>query len=132
MLVRTIAGLFMVVGMATLGCGGGAGDGLSPRAACEDIQVSVCERLYACFTPSELGAAGYPSSEAACVTQLEAQEGCAAQNNDNACEGNERFHADQAGICVDQIGGLECSQVRNVNRSLALDAPACAKMCAID
>ncbi|HEY6177180.1 MAG TPA: hypothetical protein VIX73_22140 [Kofleriaceae bacterium] len=129
MLVRTIAGLMMLAGLAA-GCGGG--DGITPRAACEDLQANLCERLYACYTPAELSSLGFPSNEAACVTQLQSSEGCANQTTANVCTGNERFHAAMANQCLDQITGLACSQVRDPDLVLSTAAPACGKVCAVD
>jgi len=121
--------MMMLAGLA-VGCGGG--DGLTPRAACEDLQANLCERLYACYTPSELAQLGFPSSEAACTTQLQASEGCANQTMDNVCTGNARFHPAMANQCLDQITGLACSQVRDPELVLSSAAPACGKVCAID
>jgi hypothetical protein len=131
MLVRTIAGFIMLTGVAVVGCGG-SGSGISPRQACEDSQANLCERFYACYTPAELATLGFPSNEAACVSQLQASEGCANQTASNTCTGNERYHADQANECVDQITGLACSQVRDPNLNLNTAAPACAKVCVVD
>lgn len=130
MLVRTMAGFMMLAGMAVVGCGGG--DGASPRAACEDIEANTCERLYACFTPTELAAANFPADEAACVSQMQTMKGCANETTANACTGNQHYHPDQASICADQITGLTCGQIRD--QSMALDAqiPACGKICAVD
>ena len=129
MLVRTIAGFSMLVGLV-VGCGGS--DGITPRQACEDVQSNLCERLYTCYTPAELASLGFPSNEAACISMLQAQEGCSAQTTSNTCTGNERYHPDQANLCVDQISGLACSQVRDPNLDLAMAAPACAKACSVD
>lgn len=129
MLVRMIVG-FLVVGVAMAGCGGGDG-GITPKQACEESQANLCERLYACYTPAELGALGFPSNEAACVTMLQASEGCERQTTENTCTGNERYHADQANTCVEQITGLACSQVRDPNLVLNVAAPACGKVCAV-
>lgn len=129
MLVRTMAGLMMLAGMA-VGCG--SGDGITPRAACEEVQANLCERLYACYTASELSSLGFPSNEAACTTQLQASEGCANQTSANTCVGNERYHPDQANLCVEQITGLSCGQVRDPDLELGAAAPACAKVCAVD
>jgi hypothetical protein len=131
MVLRTIAGFMVMMGVAAAGCGGGSGDGISPRAACEEAQANMCERLYACYTPAELGAIGFPSNEAACVSMLQASEGCAQQTAQNTCTGNERYHADQANLCVEQITGLACSQVRDPNLVLTVAAPACGKVCAV-
>lgn len=133
MVRRMIVGLVAWVGVTGLvGCGGGGDAGISPRAACEDAQANLCERFYACYTPAEIAAIGFPSSEAACVTMLQSASGCEKQTAANACVGNEKFHPDQANLCVDQITGLACSQVRDPDLVLERAAPACGKVCAID
>lgn len=124
-------GFLLLVGLVAAGCGGGAA-GITPRSACEDAQANLCERLYTCYTPAELASLGFPSNEAACVTMLQAAEGCAGQTAENACTGNERYHADQANTCVDQINGLECSQVRDPDLELTVAAPACGRVCVVD
>ena len=130
MLVRMIAGIMVMLGVSAAGCGGGDG-GITPREACEDSQANLCERIYACYTPEELAGLGFPGNEAACVTMLQASQGCARQSAENTCTGNARYHADQANTCVAQITGLACSQVRDPNLSLNAAAPACGKICAI-
>jgi len=113
-------------------CGGGSGGGgPTPRQGCEEAMVALCGRLYACFSAAELAAAGYPSSEAACVTMMQAQQGCAAETVENTCTGNEKYHPDQANTCIDQIDGLACSQIRDTSFEVNTDAPACGKVCAI-
>ncbi|TMQ23414.1 MAG: hypothetical protein E6J91_00055 [Deltaproteobacteria bacterium] len=123
MLVRMIAGIMVMLGVSAAGCGGGDG-GITPREACEDSQANLCERIYACYTPEELAGLGFPGNEAACVTMLQASQGCARQTAENT-------YADQANTCVAQITGLACSQVRDPNLSLNAAAPACGKICAI-
>ena len=115
----------VVFGVAA--CGGDP----TPKEACNDVAVALCERLYACFTAQELAAAQYPSSESGCVTQLETQEGCAAKTTANACDGNEKYHGNYADSCTDQVSGLECSQVRDPNFNADTAAPACDKVCSI-
>ena len=132
MLVRLMTGVMIAMGVAAAGCGGGGGGGITPREACEDVQANMCERIYACYTPTELAAIGFPANEAACVTRLQESEGCARQTVENTCTGNARYHADQANTCVDQITGLACSQVRDPNLSLNSAAPACGRICVID
>jgi hypothetical protein len=102
-----------------------------PAAACDDIQSALCERLYACYTPAELAAVGYPADEAACVTMSEAQSGCTAETAASVCTGNQRYHADEAATCSDQIAGLACSQVRDPGLDIDVDAPACGLVCAV-
>jgi hypothetical protein len=120
----------ILMALCIAACGGGSGGGDSPRQACEDLNAAICERLYACLTADELAAAGYPASEAACVTMSESQAGCAAQTDANVCDGNEKYHADQAATCIDQISGLTCSDIRG-DADLNEQAPACAKTCSV-
>ena len=91
----------------------------------------MCERIYTCYTPAELAASGFPSTEAACITMLQNSAGCSAQTTANACTGNEKYHGDQADQCVEQILGLACSQVRDDNLDIERAAPACGKVCSI-
>ena len=131
MLARLTIGFVVFVGVMAAGCGGSGGDGISPRAACEDAQANLCERLYACYTAGELASLGFPSNEAACVTRLQESEGCAKQTVENSCVGNARYSASNANLCVEQITGLACSQVRDPNLVLTQAAPACGKVCVI-
>jgi hypothetical protein len=119
-----------VIAVALSACSGS--DGVSPREGCEQAAVELCGRFYTCFTAAELATAGYPASEAACVTMTQAQQGCAAQTVANACTGNETYHPSEAASCVDQIGGLSCSQVRDANLDINVAAPACAKVCVVN
>jgi hypothetical protein len=107
-------------------------ESIAPREACEGVGTSLCERLYACFSDAELAAAGFPSSEAACVTQFEDDQGCRAQTVENACDGNETYHGDHASVCLDQIEGLSCAQLRSSNLDVEKAAPACGTVCQID
>jgi hypothetical protein len=107
-------------------------DNLSPREACEGVSVALCERIYTCLSAEELAAAGFPGNEAACVTAMDQSQGCSAQTLDNACDGNETFHAAQAETCLDQLAGLDCGQLRSDDLDLASAAPACNLVCSID
>jgi hypothetical protein len=126
---NSLLGLIALTALA--GCPS-EGETLSPREACEGASVALCERLYTCLSTEELAAAGFPSQEAACVTQFDAAEGCAAQTTSNACDGNETFHAAKAATCLDQLAGLDCGQIRSDNFDLGRDAPACGLVCSID
>lgn len=127
-MMRNTIVLGSVLAVSLAACGS---DGLAPRAACEQAAVELCGRFYTCFTAAELATAGYPTTEAACVTMTQAQQGCAAQTVANACTGNEKYHSSEAQTCADQIGGLACSQVRDANLVLEVAAPACGKVCAV-
>lgn len=131
MFQRIVLHAMLISGLAA-GCGGGSdGDGSSPRTACEEANESLCERFYTCFSAQELAAIGFPSTEAACITMMNAQAGCEAQTTTNACTGNERYNAGEAARCTDQIAGLACSQVRDEDFDFTAAAPACDKVCAV-
>jgi hypothetical protein len=121
-----------IIGSVLLGLAACGGGDLSPKEGCNQYAVALCERLYACFTAQELAAAQYPATEAGCVTNFQANAGCANQTTANACDGNETYHASYADDCVDQVRGLECSQVRDPNLNTDTAAPACGKVCAVD
>ena len=84
------------------------------------------------MTPQELAAGQYPPTEAACVSQYKTLFGCAEQTAENACEGNEVYKADQADKCVDQVAGLDCSQVRDPDFDTETAAPACDQVCVVE
>lgn len=109
-----------------------ADESISPREACEGVSVALCERIYSCLSPEELGAAGLPANEAACVEAMDRDQGCAAQTLANACDGNETFHGTKANQCLDQLAGLDCGQIRSDSLDLAQAAPACNLVCTID
>ncbi|HEV7554638.1 MAG TPA: hypothetical protein VGO00_04230 [Kofleriaceae bacterium] len=116
--------------MSLAACSGSSSTGDTPRQACEDLNAAVCERLYACLTPAELTTAGFPAAEAACVTMTQSQAGCAAQTDQNVCDGNQTYHPDEASQCIDQISGLTCADIRS-DTDLSGQAPACAKACSV-
>jgi len=120
----------ILIALCLAACGSSGSTGDTPRQACEDLNAAICERLYACLTPAELATAGYPSSEAACVTMSESQAGCAAQTDQNVCDGNEKYHSDEASQCIDQVSGLTCADIRS-DADLSEQAPACAKACSV-
>ena len=129
MSTRRFCGFAMIVGLSAIGCGGS--DALSPRELCEQLSSAQCERIYACYTAAEIQAGGAPATEAACVTQLQAERGCSQETLSNVCTGNEKYHGDQASLCVDQTMGLPCSQVRDPNFDPATATPACVKACSV-
>jgi hypothetical protein len=115
---------------AMVACGS---SGPGPVEACNNVANATCSRIYACFTAAELAAANYPTTESACDTMLQASQGCSAKTVQNACTGNETYHADQVDPCVSQLHGLTCAQVRDPNfgTNVNTQAPACGKVCAI-
>ena len=108
--------------------------------------------LFSCFTPINVGllaiafaflvgvffagmkasdvAAGFPSSEAACVTEWETDEGCANQTVENTCDSGETYHPNEASSCLSQLRALDCSQVRSGD--IEAQAPACDRVCTVE
>jgi hypothetical protein len=129
---QMVCGVVVMVGLlGAVGCG--SDGGLTAREACEQSSAVLCERIYACFTAEEIAFLGY-SSEAACAAELEQDAGCAQQTAANTCASNETYQPDQAGDCVDQLGGLSCSQFRDpeVLFNIEATAPACGKLCVVE
>jgi hypothetical protein len=115
--------------LATAACNN-SDPGVTPRQACENTSSALCERLYACHTAAEIAASGLPADEAACVTTLDAQRGCAAQTVDNVCTGgNQKYNGVEAAKCGDQVVNLTCAEVRDPAFNVQVSAPACAAVC---
>lgn len=125
--MKKLTGLLCVVALAA--CGGGGGG--SPRAACEDYAATYCAQIFACLTEAERAALGVPTTEAGCITEVETTAGCENQTEDNACNGSEVYHSDKASQCVDQLGALECAQLRD-GYNPDVDAPACNEVCTVE
>jgi hypothetical protein len=120
--------LFVVIVLGGLvGCGGD--DGLSPAAACSQAASAACQKLYQCLTEPERMAAGLPATEAACVTEFEADQGCAAMTEMNACDTGETYHSDQAQHCIHEFQALDCEAVRS--GMIDENTPACQMVCTV-
>jgi len=111
-----------------VGCGGS--DSATPVDSCNMQVAALCSRIYACYTADELAMAGYPATEAACVTMNQTSSSCATRTTANICSNNEVFHGDLVSGCIDQIYGLTCAQVRDPNLDTNIDAPLCGMVCA--
>lgn len=110
----------------------GCPNDFTPRESCEGGAEAQCERMYACLTSAQLTAGGWPSTQAGCVTKLETDRGCAAATTSNICTGNGVYHPDDARECIDQINGLECSQLLDRTIDLKQAAPACGRVCRVE
>ena len=116
----------VMIFMAACGTSGG---GSSPQQECDDLAVSMCGRFYACLTPQQQQQAGLPATEAQCDTQYQTQLSCGALASGPACPSGQSYHADQADLCVQQVGALDCSAFTSGSFDLNTAAPACAKVC---
>jgi len=112
--------------------GNGNGSGESRRTVserCTLVAETLCDRLYGCLSPEGREAAGLPGTEAACVTAIEAEVGCARASEKTFCEGNERYHADQHELCIEQIETASCGQLTTDTKN---PAPACGRICSVE
>jgi hypothetical protein len=73
-------------------------------------------------------AIGLPASVSACKSQLREESGCDVATVEDACDGNETFHADQAEKCIGQAESASCNQIESGDNF----APACDKVCTVD
>ena len=129
MLIRSI--VFASVLACATACGGGPSAD-TPRQYCENFSSALCQQVYACFTADEIAASGLPPEESACITTSDANRGCEAQTDANACTGgNETFDGIAAARCVDDVAGLTCAEVRALllQGVVPSDAPECAQVC---
>ena len=115
--------------MILAACGGGGGGGSSPQQECDDLAVSMCSRFYTCLTPQQQQQAGLPATEAECDTHYQQLQGCAALATGPACPTGKTYHADQADLCVQQVGEIDCSAFTSSSFDLDTAAPACAMVC---
>lgn len=123
MSTRRLCGVALMLELAAVGCGGS--DRLSPSDECRQTTVALCERYYACYTPDEIAAKGLPATQDDCVAMMESDAGCAQETEASTCTGNGTYHDDQARLCVQQISGLACTELQELNTA----APACAQIC---
>jgi hypothetical protein len=121
MIRNTVAATLLAI--FTIGCGGG---GPSPKEACEELVKVVCSKIYECFSEEERAAAGFPATEAGCVTELNADAGCASQTEENTCDAGETYNASKADDCIDQFSALTCQQLISGGDDVA---PACDQVC---
>ncbi len=127
MSIGRFCGFAVLVAASAIGCGGS--DSLAPRDACDQTASALCERFYTCLTAAEISASGLPATEAECVSMAESDAGCAQETLMTACPGNGTYHGDQASLCVSQVSGWSCSQLRDQNFDPNTAAPACTKIC---
>ena len=103
-------------------------DGLAPREACETTTSAMCERVYACLSPTELARGGFPATEAECVLKMERERSCATLDTKNVCDDpDETYHPETAETCALQLENMTCAELRSGDIEIA--APACERVC---
>ena len=125
--------LFFVAMMVMAGACGGDDDGSTadPSAACDQFVEVFCGKIYECTTEGERDLAGYPPTEAGCVTQQKEDFGCAEQTLENVCDGGETYDPGTADECLDQLQALECGQIRD-GVDDEEEIPACGEVCTVE
>ncbi|MFT3696127.1 MAG: hypothetical protein QM831_23515 [Kofleriaceae bacterium] len=127
--LKLVSAVLLVSGLVAYGCGGSS---TSPSEACNQVQETTCAKLYSCFTAAQLQQAGYPATEAACVTMSEQDQGCAAETEANACSGagaNAVYHGENVQGCIDQLNNLTCTDLMGSN--VDAKAPKCDEICIV-
>jgi hypothetical protein len=107
---------------------GPTGEPATPRQACTDIAQALCERLYACLSPAEITAGGFPPAQSDCVAMVEARKSCSTITAASACPVG-TYQPNQAAECGDQTASLTCDQIRVPGFKLETAAPACGAIC---
>ena len=127
-------GISLVVPFGMLlgfGCGGSSA---SPVEYCDRVAETQCTLVYQCYTDAQRTAAGYPATEAACVTQIETALGCSAVTSANVCtSSNAVYHGEAVDGCISQAANLSCAEFSTVGSTTPLEsvAPKCAEVCVI-
>ena len=109
----------------------GTGSPVSITALCKDEVDTNCERLYECYSTSEVVAAGLPLTEQECKTQRYEELDCDTLTTVNACANDERFNTAEERSCINQIRQASCAEIRTglaINDTSAF-APACSRVC---
>jgi hypothetical protein len=96
---------------ATAGCGS-----TDPVQKCKDIQSTVCQRAYECFSETErrsqafIGTFGASQNE--CVSKLQSVN-CANVTRDKPCtDSSKTYYPDKADACNDDLKKASCETFR--------------------
>lgn len=100
----------------------------SPEAVCNETATVFCSRLYECATAAEIQLIFGYTSEAQCVSTSKMEAGCDSITAENACEGSQKYHHDQAEKCVSQFEAATCAQIQGEIEDYA---PACTLICTV-
>jgi hypothetical protein len=83
----------------------------SPVAACQSVGTSFCERMYTCYSAAEIAGFQLPTTEAACVTQENAN--CTmATPEPGYCKGTAQTSGSAATMCSAELSALTCDQFK--------------------
>jgi|SRR5664279_963822 len=124
--IKLVSAVFL---LGTVGCG--TSDSYTPVDECNTAVEHTCTRVYECYTPAAIAAAGLPATESACVTQNETAQGCSAKTTANICvASNAVYHGEAVQACVDQYDNLTCAEIE-ASMDITTVAPKCADICVI-
>jgi hypothetical protein len=106
--------------------GGSVDDNLSNQdAACVRVGVSLCAKMYSCYSAAEIAEFQYPATEAECVTEENAN--CAkAAPKPEFCKGSLQTSDSAADACADELDAQSCDDFQKPTSSGACKAALCS------
>jgi hypothetical protein len=115
------AGVWMFGACGSDNSGGSASD---PVAGCKQINQIVCDKIFKCFTQTELESSkdtiGLNASD--CAVKFDAE--CIPEMVN--CNAGETFHGDKLSSCIDGFKTFTCDDIKRQPR---VDPAACGQVC---
>lgn len=79
----------------------------TPNAACVALGTDYCQKMYTCYSATDIAGFGLPATQAECVTMENAQCG-AAPPKPGYCKGSAQASDAAATACANEISGDSC------------------------
>ena len=94
-------------------------------AACVSVGKSFCQKMYACYQPSDSSSFGLPATEAECETEQNAS--CdASPPEPGYCKGAAQTSDANATACANEFDGYTCDELMQPTGSGACKTQLCA------
>lgn len=105
--------LALALSLFAAACGGSNAtsppDAATAPQACQQVGISLCHQLYACYTASEIAGLQYPPTEAGCVTE---ENAACAQSEPGFCKGSTQTSIANAEACAADLAGQTCTEFK--------------------
>jgi hypothetical protein len=82
----------------------------SALAACQSVGTSFCERMYTCYSATDIAGFQLPPTQAGCVTEENANCG-AATPQPGYCKGTAQTSTSVATMCSAELSALTCAEL---------------------
>ena len=99
--------------------------GPTPSAACASVGTSYCQKMYACYSASDIASFQLPATETECVTMMNGHCTDAAPAP-GYCKGSPQASASAATACSAALSAFTCTQLMQPMSSGACKHGLCA------